>query len=235
MDEKIKKIPQHVGIILDGNRRWSKERNLPTFEGHKKGYQIMCNMPKWFFARGVKVLTVYAFSEENWNRSRKEVDYLMKLLKEAFTNDIEKIHQMGCKLLVSGRIQELPGDLPETCLQAISKTSQNKKGILNICLNYSGRSEIVDAVKKIVNKNFSAEEVSAEMIKRYLYNSEAGDPDIIVRTSGEHRLSGFQLWQSAYSEFLFLKKYWPDFEESDVDIILDEYNNRKRRFGGDVK
>lgn len=228
-----KNIPAHVGIIMDGNRRWAKERNLPTLEGHFQGYKKMRQAPDWFFTCGVKILSVFAFSTENWNRSRNEVNYLMKLLKCAIGEEIETMNQKGYRVLISGRIDKLPGDLPEDCYNAMNKTKANKKGVLNICLNYGGRAEIIDAVRKMIKNKVGVEQAHEGMIRKYLYYSELPDPDIIVRTSGEQRLSGFQLWQSAYSELLFIKKYWPDFEESDVKLILEEYADRKRRFGGD--
>jgi len=233
MDKINKNIPNHIGIIMDGNRRWAKERNLPTIEGHRKGYGKMKQMPDWFFARGVKIVSVYAFSTENWNRSREEVNYLMKLMKKAFEDELENFNKKDFKLLISGRISELPGDLPEICSDAIIKTKNNTGGILNICLNYGGRPEIVDAIKKIINNKIKEEQIHEGMIRKYLYQSQLSDPDIIIRTSGEQRLSGFQLWQCSYSELLFIKKYWPDFEKGDVDIILEEFANRKRRLGGD--
>lgn len=231
--EKIIKtnIPDHVGIIMDGNRRWAQERNLPSFEGHLVGYEKMRKAPEWFFSRGVKVLSVFAFSTENWNRGQEEVNYLMKLLKKAVDEEIEGINKKGYKVLISGKIDELPGDLPESCLDAMNKTKDNTKGILNICLNYGGRAEIVDAIRKMIKNKVEVEQVHEGMVRKYLYNGDLPDPDIIVRTSGEQRLSGFELWQGAYSELFFLEKYWPEFEESDADLILEEYASRKRRFG----
>jgi undecaprenyl diphosphate synthase len=157
----------------------------------------------------------------------------MKLTKKALGEDLDEFHQKGYRVLISGKIDELPGDLPETCYQAMNKTQNNTVGTLHICLNYGGRVEIVDAIRKVIKHNLSPEQVHEGMIRKYLYQGELDDPDIIVRTSGEQRLSGFLLWQSEYSELLFLKKYWPDFEESDVGLILEEYASRKRRFGGD--
>lgn len=232
-EKKELKIPIHVGIIMDGNRRWGKERNLPTFEGHFKGYEKMRKVSDWFFSRGVKYLSLFAFSTENWNRAQEEVNYLMKLLKEAIDKEIEEAEKKGYKILISGKIDELPGDLPESCYEIMNKTKKGTNGTLNICLNYGGRSEIVDAVKKIVKNQVEVEQVHDGMIRKYLYHGDLPDPDIIVRTSGEQRLSGFLLWQSAYSEFLFLKKYWPEFEEQDADFVIEEYSKRKRKFGGD--
>jgi undecaprenyl diphosphate synthase len=228
-----KNVPRHVGIIMDGNRRWARERNLPTIEGHRKGYGKLKQVPEWFFNLGVEVVSAYAFSTENWSRSREEVNYLMKLMKKALTENFEDFNKKNIKLIFSGRIDELPGDLPEICGNATMNTKENTKGILNICLNYGGRAEIVDAIKRIVKKKISMDILSEEMVKKYLYNGNLGDPDIIVRTSGEKRLSGFQLWESVYSELYFMDKYWPDFEKADAANVVDEYNSRKRRFGGE--
>jgi undecaprenyl diphosphate synthase len=227
-----KKIPEHVGIIMDGNRRWAKERNLPTIEGHRRGYAILKKLPEWFFPRGVHIVSVFAFSVENWNRSREEVNYLMKLIKSAFEEDIDEFHEKGYRVVLSGRIAELPGDLPEVCMNAMDKTKANRTGTLHLCLNYGGHAEIIDAVRKMIKNGLDAEQVHEGMMRKYLYSGDLGDPDIIVRTSGEQRLSGFLLWQSAYAELMFMQKYWPDFEEIDAEKILAEYAGRKRRFGG---
>lgn len=234
--EKINKKKsdlKHVALIMDGNRRLAKERNLPTIEGHRRGYNIMKEVPTWFFDLGVEIVSVYAFSTENWSRSREEVNYLMKLIKLALTSDFEEFNQKGARLLISGRIEELPGDLPEICRDAIEKTKNNVKGILNICLNYGGRAEIVDAVKKMIKNNIELDQVHEGMIRKYLYQPDLPDPDMIVRTSGEKRLSGFQLWQGFYSELMFMEKYWPDFERLDAEIIIEEFTRRVRRKGGD--
>lgn len=224
-------IPEHIGIIMDGNRRWAKERNLPTFEGHLKGYEKVKKITDWAFDRGVKIISIYAFSTENWNRSEEEVSYLMKLLEKAINEEVSNAKEKGFKIFISGRISELPGSLPDSCQRAIDETKSGTKGVLNICLNYGGRAEIIDAVKKMVINKIEPDQVHEGMLKKYLYNSTLSDPDIIVRTSGEKRLSGFLLWESAYSELMFLEKYWPDFEEEDIDVIIKEYNNRQRRFG----
>jgi undecaprenyl diphosphate synthase len=229
-EEKI--IPTHIGIIMDGNRRWARERNLPTFEGHLKGYEVMKKIPDWFFKRGVKVLSVFAFSTENWTRAQEEVNYLMKLLKRAIEEETDEAIKKNYRILISGKIDELPGDLPESCQEVISKTKNGQKGTLNICLNYGGRPEILDAIKKIIKNGIEVEQVHEGIVRKYLYNGELPDPDMIVRTSGEERISGFMLWQASYSEFFFMKKNWPEFEETDVDNILSEYANRQRRFGG---
>jgi undecaprenyl diphosphate synthase len=225
-------IPAHVGIIMDGNRRWAKERNLPTFDGHFKGYQKMLATPDWFFSRGVKVVSFYAFSTENWSRAPEEVSYLMKLLKDGIDEQTAQAEEKDYRILFSGRIDGLPGDLPEACQGAMTKTRDNKRGIVNICLNYGGRAEIVDAIKRMIKNGVDIEQVHEGMVRKYLYNGDLPDPDIIVRTSGEQRLSGFLLWEGAYSELLFIRNYWPDFEATDVADILAEYAERGRRFGG---
>lgn len=232
-NKKNSVIPKHVGIIMDGNRRWAKERNLPTYEGHLKGYNKMRDVPMWFFKQGVEIVSLFAFSTENWSRSQEEVNYLMKLLKRALSEELDKFNERGYKLLISGRLDELPGDLTEVCNNAIDKTKDNNLGIVNICLNYGGRAEIVDVIKKIVKNKIDVEQIHEGLIKKYLYQNDIADPDIIVRTSGERRLSGFQMWEGVYSELLFMEKYWPDFESIDAENVLDEYRSRKRRFGKD--
>ncbi len=233
LENKKQNAPVHVGLIMDGNRRWAKERNLPTFEGHLIGYEKMKQAPEWFFSRGVKILSCFAFSTENWNRQPLEVNYLMKLLQNAVENDLKKIaKEKEYKILISGRIEELPGDLPAKCFEIMQETKFNNRGIVNVCLNYGGRPEIVDAMRKMIKNKIELEQIHEGMIKKYLYQAEIPDPDIIVRTSGEQRLSGFLTWQSAYSELFFMEKYWPDFEEIDADAIVKEYEKRSRRFGG---
>lgn len=232
MSKEKKIIPKHVGIIMDGNRRWAKERNLEDFEGHLKGYEIAKKTPNWFFSKGVKIISLYAFSQENWERSQSEVNLLMNLLKKAIDEEAKNAMEKGNKIIISGSIEELPGDLPEACKEVETKTSQGENGIINICMNYGGRNEIIHSIHKIIKNIDKIDKITEETVKRYLYTNELSDPDIIIRTSGEKRLSGFLLWQSAYSELMFLEKYWPEFEESDVENIIEEYAKRNRRFGG---
>ena len=227
-------VPNHVGLIMDGNRRWAKERNLPTLEGHLRGYEKFRQVPSWFFARGVKTVSVFAFSTENWKRSQEEVNYLMKLLGRAIENELKIMEEKKYRIVISGRIDELPGNLPDACRELMDKTKHKKDMLLNVCINYGGRAEIVDALQKMIKNKVEPEQVHEGMIKKYLYFGDIPDPDLIVRTSGEQRLSGFLLWQSAYSEFVFLKKFWPEIEERDVDVIISEFASRGRRFGGDV-
>lgn len=230
-ENKKKVLPVHVGIIIDGNRRWAKERNLPTLEGHLAGYKKLKLAPNWFFLEGVKILSFFIFSTENWQRSQDEVNYLMKLTKIAIEEDFEEMNNKGYKILFSGRLDELPGDLPELCRNIITKSQNNNKATINICLNYGGRAEIIDVVRKMVKNKVEAEQVHEGMIRKYLYQPDLPDPDIIVRTSGEQRISNFLMWESAYSELMFIQKYWPDFEKSDVELIINEYGSRQRRLG----
>ncbi len=224
-------VPTHVGLIIDGNRRWARERNLSSFEGHLRGYQVMKKAIDWLFLRGVKIISVFVFSTENWRRDQEEVNYLMKLIHQAVKEETEEAKKRGYRILVSGFINGLPGDLPQLVGEAVSQTKEGRNGTVHLCINYGGRAEILRAVKKAKQSEISAEEITEDIFRKFLFNGGLPDPDIIVRTSGEQRLSGFLLWQSAYSEFLFLKKYWPDFEEADVERIIKEYSLRQRRFG----
>jgi undecaprenyl diphosphate synthase len=228
-------IPKHIAFIADGNRRWAKKNKLESIKGHHKGYEKIKTIPKYAFEKGVDIISIYAFSTENWNRSEYEVNYLMKLMRNVFTTDIDEINKQNIKLLISGRIEGLPEDLPQVCKDAIEKTKNNTGGILNICFNYGGRPEIVDAIKNIIQDKISTEKIDENLIRKYLYNGQLPDPDIIVRTGGEKRLSNFLMWESVYSELMFIDTFWPDVSEVDVDMVIDEYNKKERRFGGDSK
>ncbi len=227
------KTIKHLGIIMDGNRRWAKKRGLPTLEGHKKGYEKIKEAGKWCLEEGIDILTVYAFSTENWNRSKEEIGYLMKLLKRAFTKDIDFFLKEDIKLKVIGRKEELSKDLQEVIKNAEEKTSGCNSGLLNIAINYGGRAEIIDAVKNIIKKDSSPENITEELISSNIYTSGLPDVDLIIRTSGEQRLSGFLLWQSYYSELYFPKVNWPGFSRDDLNEAIDWFTGRNRRFGGD--
>jgi undecaprenyl diphosphate synthase len=224
-----KPILRHLGIIMDGDRRWAKKRGLPTFFGHKKGYGKILKVGDWCLDRGIAVLTVFAFSTENWDRSKQEVSYLMDLLKIGLTKDIKVMHQKGIKVQIIGRLPELPKNLQEACAAAMELTKNNTKGILNIAINYGGQPEIIDGINKIIKEKVS--KITQENFKNYLYDPAMPPADLIIRTSGEQRLSGFLLWQAAYSEFYFTNTLWPDFSEADLDKALEDYAGRVRRFG----
>ncbi|OGY46157.1 MAG: di-trans,poly-cis-decaprenylcistransferase [Candidatus Buchananbacteria bacterium RIFCSPHIGHO2_02_FULL_38_8] len=221
----------HIGIIMDGNRRWAKNQGLPSLEGHRRGYDKMKEVTKWCIKRDIKILTVYAFSTENWNRSKKEVEYLMNLFRLALSKDIAEMDKQGVKVKVIGQQERLAPDIQAMVKEAEAKTKNNKKLLFNVAISYGGRPDILQAIKKLVKQKIPAAKITEELISKNLWTHGIADPDLIVRTSGEYRLSGFLTWQSVYSELIFIKKHWPDFGENDLDKIIKEYNKRQRRFG----
>ena len=228
----MNKVPYHLGIIIDGNRRWAKKRRLPTFEGHRRGFEKLKEVGEWCKKKGVKVLTIYAFSTENWNRSQKEVNYLMKLLKTALNKkEIARLNKEKIKLRVIGQKERLEKSLQEAARKAEESTKNNKEGILNLAISYGGQAEIIMAIKKIVRQKISSDKITKDLVEKNLWTANLPSPDLIIRTSGEQRLSGFLTWQSAYSELYFSKKDWPDFSEKDLGSAFDEYSRRQRRFG----
>jgi len=222
----------HLAIILDGNRRWAKENGLPSFEGHRRGYNKMKEVGEWCIARGIKTFTVYAFSTENWHRTPEEVDYLMNLLHQALTKEINEFNRRGIRLRVIGSRDRLSEKMKQEADFAENETKNNTRGTLNICLNYGGRLEIVEAVRTIISRGVKSEEIDEKMISENIWLAGQSDPDLIIRTSGEQRLSGFLTWESVYSELLFVKCHWPAFSEQDLDEAIAEFHRRHRRFGG---
>ena len=222
------KIPNHLGIILDGNRRWAKERGLSSFEGHKRGLEVVKNVIKWCKEKGIKILTLFVFSTENWKRTKTEVNFLMKLAKFAINNNLEELHNRGVKIRVIGQREKLPIFLKKAILKAEELTKNNEEMVLNFALSYGGRAEIIEAIKNIIEKKIAVEKINEDVIKENLRTS---DVDLIIRTGKEQRLSNFLLWQSAYSELYFSPKYWPDFTKEDLDKALTDYSNRQRRLG----
>lgn len=230
--ELIIKNPQHVAIIMDGNRRWAKNKGLPVAMGHHYGLDAMEALADAFKKYGFKAITVYAFSTENWRRSKDEVRCLMRLLKIALKDRVKKLHKKNIKLMVSGKIADFSLDLQKTIHQALELTKHNTGGILNIALNYGGREEIISAIKKIVkDKKEKIENLTAEIFSKYLYTADLPDPDLLIRTSGEQRLSNFLPWQMAYTELYFCQKNWPDFDMIEMEKAVNEYKQRKRNFG----
>lgn len=229
MKEELK-IPTHVGIILDGNGRWATSRGLPRSAGHKAGYDTLRKLIKYVFSKGVKVLTVYAFSTENFKRDKEEVDYLMNIFVKAFSLEKNKVMKNNIKVVFSGRDKPLPKKVIETRNKLEELTKNNTGGILNICLNYGGQAEIVDACKKIVKDKIDINDINEELFSKYLYK-DLPPIDFTIRTSGELRLSNFMLWQNSYAEFYFPQTYFPDFTEEEFDKALLEYTKRDRRFG----
>ncbi len=225
-------IPKHIGIILDGNRRWAKKKGLPTFQGHKKGFDILKDVASHAFDLGVSTLTVYGFSTENWNRSAEEVGYLMDLFKLLVKKEVNELSKRGIKLKVWGDVSAFDDELRQGIIDAEAKTKDNSKGQLNVCLDYGARLEILNAVKNIMNDKVNVDKIDEKLFSKYLYSTDTSDPELIIRTSGEKRLSGFLTWQSVYSELYFPETTWPDFDASELDKAIDEFNKRQRRFGG---
>jgi undecaprenyl diphosphate synthase len=223
----VKKIPKHVALIMGGNESWAKERNLSVLDGYKKGFEKIRFMPAWFFAKKIPNISIMLFSGSDWKRPREEVNTLMKYLKKLFCENTDEFKKQGWKIVMTGKIDELPGDLPEICTEMETETKNGTKGTLNICLNYDGRDEIIQAIKKMIANNVKEEQVHEGIIRKYLYNNEIEDPDLIVNFGGVQRNTGFQLWQGDKSEFICLKKDWPDFEPMDVENIVEEFSKRK--------
>lgn len=228
-------IPQHIAIIMDGNGRWAKKRHLDRVEGHRAGVKTVKRIVKAGVKLGIKVLTLFAFSKENWNRPRYEVSALMKLLKYYLKSDIQEMMENNIRVKIIGDINDLPGDIQVLLKEVIEKTSKNTGMNLVFALSYGGRAEILSAVKRILNDSrnglVSAERLSADIFERYLYTSGLPDPDLLIRTSGEYRISNFLLYQIAYTEIYVTKKLWPDFTKNDLIQAIHDYQRRERRFG----
>lgn len=229
-------LPGHIAIIMDGNGRWAKKRFLPRSAGHKEGIERVKEIVKSSGDLGIKYLTLYAFSTENWSRPKDEVDTLMKLLVEYLKKELETLHKSNVKINVLGDLERLP-ELPKKEVHnAIQKTINNNKLILNIALNYGGRNEIIKAVKKVIkdvhNGTLGVDSINEELFKNYLYTKDQPDPDLLIRPSGEQRISNFLLYQIAYTEFVFTDIFWPDFTKEYLYKAIIEFQNRKRRFGG---
>ena len=234
-DLDMSKIPKHIAIIMDGNGRWAKERNLPRALGHRAGVEAIRRIVKSCNTLGVKYLTLYAFSTENWNRPLEEVNSLMKLLVEYLKSEFEELNANDVVINSIGNVSKLPQVCRVELNSAYEKTKNNKGLILNLALNYGGRNEIIDAVKQIssdlLDKKISKDEITEDLFSKYMYTKEMPDPDLIIRPSGELRLSNFLLWQSAYSELWFSDINWPDFQEEQLRLAILDYQKRDRRFG----
>lgn len=222
---------QHIAIIMDGNRRWAKERNLPTAMGHKKGVDALKNAVKACHEFGIKYLTVYAFSTENWNRDKAEVDYLMELFALTIKNEFKELHESNVILNFIGDLSRLSPKLQKIFADSVEKTKNNTGVHLQIAVNYGARDEVVNAVKKIVAKGYKENEITEKLISDELYTSNIPDPDLLIRTGGEMRISNYLLWQIAYSEFLVTNQFWPEFDEKSLTDAILEFNNRQRRYG----
>ena len=243
-EEKIKlssqidmqRIPEHVAIIMDGNGRWAKQRGLPRSLGHNKGVSVLKEIIKVSKSLGCKVLTVYAFSTENWKRPSKEINFLVNLFEKVLKKEIDEIHQESIKISFIGELSPFPESLRSITNSSEALTRNNKNFTLNVCVNYGGRQEIVKVAKKIAIKSFSGEikpnDINEELINSELLTKGVKDPELLIRTSGEKRISNFLLWQLAYSEIHISDVFWPDFDESEFLMAIIDYQSRNRRFGG---
>lgn len=222
---------RHIAIIMDGNRRWAKEKNLPSARGHKKGVDALKTVLKACHAFGVEYLTVYAFSTENWNRKPEEVDFLMDLLAHTLKNELNELHENDIVINFIGDLSKLSKKLQDILNNAVEYTKNNKGVKLQIAFNYGARDEIVNAVKSIVNRGIKSEDITPETISQNLYTSDIPDPDLLIRTGGEMRISNYLLWQIAYSEFYVTQQYWPEFDEKSLSEAIMDFAHRQRRYG----
>ena len=229
IEERI--LPEHIAIIMDGNGRWAKKRSLPRSAGHAAGSKTFKDIARYCNKIGLKYLTVYAFSTENWKRPKEEVDNIMNILRD-YLKDTKNFKDENIMLKFIGDMTALDSDIVELIEEA-EKDSENATGLkLNIALNYGGRDEIVHAVKKIIDKGIKSDEITEDLISKHLYTAGQPDPDFIIRPSGEYRLSNYLIWQAAYAEYWFSDVLWPDFKPKHLEMALDDFNKRNRRFGG---
>lgn len=224
-------IPKHIGFIIDGNRRWAKKHGLPAYEGHLAGYNAVQEVVQATFEAGVEFVSIYSFSTENWKRSEDEVNKIMGLVLKLLTSDLPIFDKNNIKLRILGSRENVSERILKAIDDAEARTANNTAGTLAVCFNYGGQLEIVDAVKKIVQSDVSVDDITTDLIGQNLYAPEIPPVDLIVRTSGEQRLSNFMLWRAAYSEMLFVDTMWPDMTKDSITDIIKEYNNRSRRFG----
>lgn len=223
--------PTHIGFILDGNRRWARQHDKSIANGHRQGYKNLKTVAYAALKYGVKYVSAYVFSTENWKRDRQEIKDIMSILKWVLKHEVKQFHKDGIRIRVIGSKAKLGAALLTAIHDAEKLTENNTRGTILLCLDYGGHEEIVSAVKNIAKKGIKPEDISAEMIENHLYAPDVPPPDLIIRTSGEQRLSNFLTWQSAYSELAFVEKNWPDYTESDLKDVLEDYSRRHRRFG----
>lgn len=230
--EAEQQIPGHVAIIMDGNGRWAKQRGLPRVAGHKAGTENLRRIIEASVEFGIRTLTIYAFSTENWRRPADEVKGLMMIFEDVIDRELPQLNRNGVQLRHIGRLEGLKPAFAQKVRNAIEQTKNNNKLILNVAFNYGGRAELVEAVQKIVAEGVKPEAVTEELIAAHLYTGGQPDPDLIIRTSGELRVSNFLIWQGAYAEYYIAPVYWPDFDKDQLRLAIEEYANRHRRFGG---
>lgn len=231
-------LPLHLGFIVDGNRRWARAHHMPTQAGHKRGFDVLWDMAFAAQTRGIKYLSAFIFSTENWQRSEQEVSYLMKLFISAFDNKFKQAIENNFRIIFLGERTRLAPEILDKIDRAERESSSNTGTTLALCFNYGGHNEIVDAAKNIARRVLrgqitidAIDNLTSDQLRAEMYHPELPDVDMLVRTSGEQRLSGFQLWRAAYAELMFIEKFWPDMTEADLDDILVEFSHRQRRFG----
>jgi undecaprenyl diphosphate synthase len=230
-EHSLERIPFHVGIIMDGNGRWARQRGLPRLAGHRAGVENIRRVLRGSVEFGVKMLTIYAFSTENWKRPAEEVEGLLGLFARVIDRELDELHGEGVQLRHIGRLEGVSQSLASKVRRAIELTKENDQLILNVAFNYGGRAEIVDAVQRIVRDRVAAEDVTDEVFGHYLWTAGCPDPDLIIRTSGEFRTSNFLIWQAAYAEYYVTPTIWPDFDKDELFQALLAYSQRERRFG----
>lgn len=227
----LENIPIHVAVIMDGNGRWAKKRGLPRVFGHKKGADSVRNIVRASAEFGIKYLTLYVFSSENWQRPENEVKQLMKLLEELLIKEEPELNKNNVRVRGIGQIERLPAKVRENLNYMVDKTKDNTGLVLVLAISYGGRNEIIDAIKKIGKSKRNLDELTSEEFNKYLYDPTIPDPDLMIRTAGEKRISNYLLWQSAYTEFYFTDVLWPDFDKQELFTAIEDYSKRKRRFG----
>lgn len=224
-------VPKHVALIMDGNGRWARERGLPRLAGHRAGVENLRRIIRASVEFGIETLTIYAFSTENWERPPAEVRGLMSILDEVIDTELDELHEEGVQLRHIGRLEGLSRRLQRKVQHAIELTKHNERLVLNVAFNYGGRDEIMHALRAMIEDGVAAEDISEDLVSQYLYTSGSPDPDLIVRTSGELRVSNFLIWQGAYAEWYVTPTYWPDFDREELYEALCEFAHRERRFG----
>jgi undecaprenyl diphosphate synthase len=227
--------PRHVAIIMDGNGRWARARGLPRLMGHRQGVENIRRILNAAVEFGIRYLTIYAFSTENWNRPLDEVRGLMTILEQTIQRETPELHKNGVRIRHIGRTQGLSSDLQRLIREAVELTARNDRLVLNVAFNYGGRAEILDAVKHIVEDRVPPDQITEELFTRYLYTADIPDPDLVIRTAGEMRLSNYLIWQAAYAEYYSTPTYWPDFDKNELARAIQAYGARERRFGQVLK
>jgi undecaprenyl diphosphate synthase len=230
-DSALRRVPAHIGIIMDGNGRWAQRRGLPRLAGHRAGVENIRRILRACVELGVKMLTIYAFSTENWKRPEDEVKGLLGIFAGVIARELSDLHREGVQLRHIGRLEGISEGLRSEVLRAIEMTRNNDRLVLNIAFNYGGRAEVVDAVKAIMRAGYKADDVTEDLISRHLYTAGCPDPDLIIRTSGELRTSNFMIWQAAYAEYYTTPVLWPDFDKEELHKALVAFGQRDRRFG----